>query len=199
MTAALPQYFLSLDLEMNQPSGRIIQVGVAVGKRGQPHAEYLTRSWLLRPGEPIAENITALTGISDAHIAQGAVPLEQMTQELSALITEHTPFINPVTWGGGDSELLLRTIREAGLEFRHFGRRWLDVKTMASVDAMAQGRKPAGGLGSVMGRYKLPFLGVPHRADVDAFNTLRLFFHLLDQRARLHALVEQAKLAGVPT
>jgi DNA polymerase III epsilon subunit-like protein len=196
MTIIAPsQPFLSLDLEMNQPSGRIIQVGVAVGKRGQQDSEYLTRSWLLSPSEPIAPNITALTGISDEHIARGAVPLEQMAQELSALITEHTPFINPVTWGGGDTELLLRTIRESGLEFLHFGRRWLDVKTMASVDAMAQGRKPTGGLGSVMGRYKLSVKGTPHRADVDAFNTLRLFFHLLDQRARLHTLVEQAKLA----
>lgn len=191
--AAPPTPFLALDLEMNQPSHRVIQVGVALGHRGQSDAQFLTRSWLLDPQEPIAPNITELTGITDEHIESQAVPVEQMAQELSAFIREHQPFTNPVTWGGGDSELLLQTIRSRGLEFHHFGRRWLDVKTLAVADALAAGKKHSGGLSSVMGRYQLPFKGLAHRADVDAVNTLRLFFRLLDLRERQLAMVALAK------
>lgn len=184
--------FLALDLEMNQPSRRLIQVGVAVGRRDQPEAQWFTRSWLLDPQEPIAPNITQLTGIADGHIAEQSVPLAQMALELSAVITEHQPFVNPVTWGGGDSELLLSAIREQGIEFPHFGRRWLDVKTLAVADALAAGKTHSGGLASVMGRYRVPFKGTAHRADVDAFNTLRLFFRLLELRERQLAMVALA-------
>lgn len=193
---ATPQNtFLALDLEMNQPSRRIIQVGVAMGWRDQPESQWLTRSWLLDPQEPIAPNITELTGIADEHIQSQAVSVEQMALELSALVAEHQPFVNPVTWGGGDSELLLQAIRDRGIEFHHFGRRWLDVKTLTVTEALAAGKKHSGGLSSVMGRYQLSFKGTAHRADVDALNTLRLFFRLLELRERQLAMVALATKA----
>jgi inhibitor of KinA sporulation pathway (predicted exonuclease) len=39
-----------------------------------------------------------------------------------------------------------------------------------------------GGLSKAMGRYKMQFVGQAHRADVDAFNTLRLFFAILERQ-----------------
>lgn len=173
--------YLALDLEMNQPSRRIIQVGVAVGAPGCVPAEIVTREWLLDPEEPIAPNIEALTGISDWDIQERAVSWGQVAEELGALIHEHQCFVNPVTWGGGDSELLLAAFRERGIHFPFFGRRWLDVKTWHVCQSLATGKRHAGGLASVMGGYKLPFIGKAHRADVDALNTLRLFFLLADR------------------
>lgn len=185
--------FLALDLELNQPSTRIIQVGVTLGDWLQADEEWLVKQWLLDPGEPIAPFITQLTGITDEAIAQSAVPWEQMAAELSAVITEHQPFVNPVTWGGGDSVELLANLRERGIDFPHFGRRWVDVKTIHTFLSLTQGKTPKGGLRSAMTQYKLHFLGTPHRADHDAFNTLRLFFALMERQGSLESMVRLGK------
>lgn len=185
--------FLALDLEMNQPSGRIIQVGAAIGQVGQTAPYFTVRQWLINPGEPIAPEITALTGISDALLEAEAVPLCQVALELGALIQEYNPFVNPVTWGGGDSALLLDCFRSAGIDFPHFGRRWIDIKTWHVMKELSRGVSPAGGLRKAMAKYGLQFQGLPHRADVDAFNTLRLFFKMLEWHQRvdqIHALAQ---------
>lgn len=184
--------FLALDLELNQPSGRIIQVGVAIGSPAQSEEEFVVRQWLLSPDEPLAAFITELTGITDADLAERAVSWEQMAQELLALIEEHKPFVNPVTWGGGDSVELLQAFKERGIAFPAFGRRWIDCKTYHVFSSLAQGKSTSGGLRSIMARYGLTFKGVAHRADTDAFNTLRMFFRLLERQSSLEAM---AKLA----
>jgi len=42
--------YVALDLEFNQPSRKIIQVGVAIGSPMQSQEEWLVRQWLLDPG-----------------------------------------------------------------------------------------------------------------------------------------------------
>lgn len=185
--------FMALDLELNQPSQRIIQVGVALGRRLQSEEEYVVKQWLLSPGEPLAPAITTLTGITEQDLQERAVSWEQMAQELLALIQEHKPFVNPVTWGGGDSAELLQALAERQITFPAFGRRWIDCKTYHVFSALAQGKSPSGGLRSVMSRYGLTFQGTPHRADTDALNTLRLFFKLLSRQATLEAVVTLSK------
>ena len=180
--------YVALDLEFNQPSRKIIQVGVAIGSPMQSQEEWLVRQWLLDPGEPVAEHIVELTGISDEEIAQKAVAWPQMADELSALLHQTKAFVNPITWGGGDHEALIEAVKAQGIAWPHFGRRWLDVKTMHAFLAMARGKNTSGGLRSVMGQYKLAFEGRQHRADHDAFNTLRLFFALLERQDTLEAM-----------
>ncbi|WP_434715854.1 3'-5' exonuclease [Paraburkholderia sp. A3RO-2L] len=188
--------FLALDLELNQPSNRIIQVGIALGSRKQPEEEWLVRQWLLDPEEPISAFITQLTGITSEAISATAVPWSQMAAELGALVDERQPFINPVTWGGGDSAELLADIRERNIDFPHFGRRWIDVKTVHTFLALTQGKNPSGGLRRTMAQYRLQFLGDEHRAHHDARNTLRLFFRLMERQQSLDALVSIAKQVG---
>lgn len=185
--------FIALDLELNQPSNRIIQVGVALGSCMQSEEEWVVKQWLLDPDEPIAEFITELTGISNEDIATKAVPWDQMANELGLLIDTHKPFVNPVTWGGGDSVELLTSLKERKIDFPYFGRRWIDVKTTHTFLALTQGKNPSGGLRSTMTHYKMKFIGEPHRADVDAYNTLRLFFNLMERQASLEKLVQIAK------
>ncbi len=185
--------FIALDLELTQPSSRIIQVGVAIGARGQAESEFVVRQWLLDPGEQLTEFIVGLTGITDQDIAERGVPWEQMAKELGALIDEHKPFVNPVTWGGGDSRELLEALSARSIDFPYFGHRWLDAKTYHAFSQLAQGKSPTAGLRSAMGKYGLTFKGEPHRADVDAFNTLRLFMRMLERQAGLERLVAQAK------
>ena len=60
-TAAMDtQRYVALDLEYNQPSGTIIQVGVAIGNASQSQHEYVVRRWDLKVDEPISEFITQL-------------------------------------------------------------------------------------------------------------------------------------------
>ena len=80
-----------------------------------------------------------------------------------------------------------------GVEFKNFGRRWIDVKTWYVLHMITKGKKPAGGLSSALGEYKMHFEGTPHRADVDAYNTLRLFFQILKKQGAMENLIKTAK------
>ena len=121
--------FLALDLELNQPSGKIIQVGVAIGDKHTRFEDYVVRKWYLDPQEPIGEFINDLTGITDSDIRAEAYSHEHVARELGELIKEHKVFVNPVTWGGGDSVDLLADLWKIHADFRHFCRRLLDVNT----------------------------------------------------------------------
>lgn len=189
-----PKHFIALDLEFNQPSGKIIQVGVCLGHPLQAEEEFVVRKWYVDPGEPVADAIVALTGIDDAAIRDNAVPAAQIAEELGALLRAQDTFVNPITWGGGDSAALLTFFREQGAHFPHFGRRWFDVKTVYAHMQLCEGRGAAGGLRSAMGRYKLQFTGTAHRADVDAFNTLRFFFHLQARQRAMEGLLQLARV-----
>jgi inhibitor of KinA sporulation pathway (predicted exonuclease) len=185
--------FLALDLELNQPSGRIIQVGVAIGNNNIRFEDYIVRKWYIDPQEPISEFINDLTGITDADIRAESYSHEYVARELGELIREHKCFVNPVTWGGGDSSELLAEFSKNQVDFPHFGRRWIDVKTWYTYLMLTRGKAPSGGLASAMGYFKLHFKGKAHRADVDAANTLALFFKLLERQAKLESILDSAK------
>ena len=185
--------FLALDLELNQPSGKIIQVGVAIGDKNTRFEDYVVRKWYLDPQEPIGEFINNLTGITDSDIRAEAYSHEHVARELSELIKEHKVFVNPVTWGGGDSVELLAEFCKNHADFPHFGRRWIDVKTWYTYLMLTRGKAASGGLASAMGYFKLHFKGPAHRADVDAANTLALFFKLLERQGKLESILDSAK------
>jgi inhibitor of KinA sporulation pathway (predicted exonuclease) len=58
----------------------------------------------------------------------------------------------------------------------------------------ARGKNPSGGLASAMGTFKLQFKGTAHRADIDAVNTLALFFKFLERQRGLENLLHDAKV-----
>jgi len=179
--------YISLDLELNPgPQGpEIIQVGVVIGSIEQPEPDWIVRSWYVKPlsGTPITQPITDLTGIGQDTIDCFGVDHATVGNELSDLIKSVPDlFVNPVTWGQGDATELLTEFRTNNVHFPHFGRRIIDVKTFHVLVELANGRSPSGGLRGSMGRHGMMFKGTPHRADADAFNTLRLFFHFLKRQ-----------------
>lgn len=189
------QSFFSIDLEFNQPSQNVIQVGVCVGGAMQSEEEYLIRKWYIAPGEPIHPDISRLTGIDESTLLEKAVPITQMATELSDVLKSVPAcFVNPVVWGPGDAERLLALISTVpGISFPHLGRRAIDVKTWHTLISLSRGKNPSGGLKSVMAKYGLSFKGAAHRAEVDAFNTLRLFFLLLDRQSTLEGMAKLGK------
>jgi ATP-dependent DNA helicase DinG len=186
--------YFSLDLELNPSQDgttpKIIEVGVAFASPVRP--EEITRyNWYLDPQEPITPFITQLTGITDEIIKEKAVSHETVAEELGALIQTWQCFPNPVVWGGGDAEELKTEFRERNIKFPFFGRRIFDVKTLCVFQQMVQGKSPGGGLRKCMNSYGVTFEGEPHRAAVDATNTLRFFFYLLNTERKRQETIQQ--------
>ena len=190
--------YISLDLELNNssdgstPNPKIIQVGISVGNLNA--GIILTREWLIDPGENIYPFITDLTGIKNSDIKEKSVSLEVVASELSSIINKYQCFVNPVTWGAGDVTCLIKEFKESNIHFPHFGRRELDVKQLFIFLMQAQNKSFKGGLSSAMHRFKLSFVGKPHRADIDAKNTLLLYFKILERQKQLEDFVSAIKL-----
>lgn len=173
---------LALDLEMNT-SGKIIQVGACVGYfdeiTGLDSNIVHQVGWIVNPNEEIDPRITQLTGIT-TQMTQIGVPLDIAYKELVGLAKQTDTFTNVVTWGGPDSEVLRSQISQ-NLEWV-FGRRWIDVKTIYTYECLVYNKHPAGGLKKSMERMGLKFIGTPHNAVHDAFNTMRFLVELVRRR-----------------
>jgi inhibitor of KinA sporulation pathway (predicted exonuclease) len=192
------QIYLALDLEYNcdgkNPTEDIIQVGVAIGSPS--NNVFLQESYLVRPKDKtvtLHPFITELTGITQETYDQEAVSWEVVVERIAKLHTHYHPFVNPVTWGLTDASDLISTVKTEGIEFPFFGRRIIDVKHFFLFIEAAKGRSMSGGLRSSMKKHHLKFNGTPHRADVDANNTLRFFFHLLKRQSLLEETVNNMK------
>ena len=191
-----PENFFALDLELNNKKDgtvpRVIEVGIAIGNPQDPE-NIQTFNWYIDPQEPIHPDIEKLTGISDTLIHTSSVPHEIVANELGELIKVNNCFVNPIVWGGGaenDASELKAEFDERGIHFPFFGRRVVDVKTIYVFNQIVKGRTKAGGLRKSMASYGLDFVGTPHRASIDALNTLRFFFHLLKRQETFETTME---------
>jgi inhibitor of KinA sporulation pathway (predicted exonuclease) len=182
--------FLSIDLELNQPSNKIIQVGVAIGSADQTSDDYVVKKWYIDPEEKIDKFIIGLTGITDSDIRSYCVSHDTVARELTELIVEHQPWLNAVVWGYDDAGVLRKEFERRSVDFRHLGGRWIDLKTIYNFLAFSTDTDPRGDLRSSMSRFNCVFDGEQHRADVDAKNTLKFFFHLMRQQNKMFDLLE---------
>ena len=177
--------FIALDLEMNQPSNRIIQIGAAIGtyKDGDPIETF---SAFINPFEVLDPRIIELTGITQDQVNNQGVNLGQGFDLLLTFMKDKGVFINPVTWGGADGaelekQLVSYPISPCGMCWGReptqsiFGHRWLDAKTLYAAYRIANGRQPSGGLSRAMTHLGLAFKGRKHNAMDDAYNTLVMF------------------------
>lgn len=174
----MKQVVVAVDLEFNQPSRRIIQIGAVLGlvSTGNVLSSFETK---VNPCEALSETIAALTGIDAGEL--GAAPdIHTAGRNLAVWLRQwdSVRLLNPLTWGGGDTASLREQLGVRDERWL-FGRRWVDVKTLYGAWRMAQGREGAGGLAKCMGRLGLEFLGRPHNALDDSLNTFRTFRALL--------------------
>jgi inhibitor of KinA sporulation pathway (predicted exonuclease) len=190
--------YLSLDLEYNSDGKNgvedIIQVGLVVGS---PYDGVLYKKAMFsKPSNKKVELhpfITSLTGITQDEYDEQSVSWDVIVDEIKNIHEKYNPFVNPVTWGIGDSYDLVSTVKSEGIKFPFFGRRIIDVKHHFLFLEAANGRSMAGGLKSAMGKHKLKFIGKTHRADDDAFNTLQFYFHLLKRQHLLEETIKNLK------
>lgn len=173
------EVFTSLDLEMNQPSGKIIQIGACVGNisTGAIHDKL---SVFVNPMEHINPAITDLTKITQADVDNGLL-IEDAYRKLQKMHENYSSFVNPITWGGGDSKELLEQLQKENPHFEGwcFGRRWIDTKTLFVSWRFARREPIQGGLARSMVKLGLKFEGQKHNALDDSVNTFRMYCAML--------------------
>lgn len=172
---------LTLDLENNQPSGSIIQVGYCIGNL-ESGAILDTGSHLVRLPFPelLADRIVDLCGIRPMDLFTGGIDLMDAYQIMAQKHREYECLMNPVTWGGGDSETLRKQLAMENDSWL-FGRRWFDTKTLFVTRQLALGLPYQGGLARSMTKVGLKFEGRKHDARDDAINTWRMFMALVGE------------------
>ena len=185
---------MALDLEMNQPTDTIIQIGAVVGNinSGKILEEFSvivhTDEWLCT--DPTICDIPKLTGITDEMILTQGIPLPDAYNKLRDLRDKYDCYRNPIVWGGGDVRILKKQVEGYGRQFstgfgdnEHelfcFGHRWLDAKTLFQSLQIAKGQSTQSGLAKAMIRMKIRFEGRKHSAKDDALNTFRIYRELI--------------------
>lgn len=177
---------MALDLELNQPSKNIIQVGIVIGNI-YTGAVLEKKDWIIyvdKAVDPIDPFITKLTTITQEMVDNGGL-LVDAYKEIVELYKKHNCTLNMVTWGGGDHrelrEALEKECKALGVEKPawEFGHREYDVKTLFLGFAMAAQKKVRSGLAKSMTRIGMAFKGTKHWAPDDAENTFHLLVRLL--------------------
>ena len=174
---------MSLDLELNQPSNSIIQIGIVIGST-ESGAILEQKYWNIFIDEEINPYITTLTGITQDMVNNG-IFISDAYKEMTELYNKHNCSLNMVTWGGGDHRALQQQLKKfcdindiSDIKWE-YGHREFDVKTLFLSFALAQGMKTRSGLAKSMTRVGLNFEGTKHWAVDDAHNTFRLLIFLL--------------------
>lgn len=178
------EIFTSLDLEMAQPSKKIIQIGACAGNIVT--GEILEKlSIFVNPNEQLNQFITDLTGIKQSDVDSGTT-LQNAYEILKRFHLRHNSFINPIVWGGGDNLELFEQLKleNTNLTFESlewcFGRRWIDVKTLFISWRLANGQPIQGGLAKSMLKVELRFQGRKHNATDDSINTFHMYCKMLN-------------------
>ena len=169
---------MSIDVEFNQPSRKVIQIGAAAY---EPKSGMLLDRMeiFVNPNEPIEPFIIGLTGIRDQDVKNGHTII-QAYEELRSFAKKNKVFQNPLVWGSGirnDSQAIWE---QTGLDGENFmGFRVLDVKTIfQSVQLYNDGRHGMG-LEECCAKLGIGFEGSTHTALADAMNTFRVWHFLM--------------------
>lgn len=187
-------YMTALDLEMNQPSGKIISIGAVRGSLATGEiAEKL--HILVKIDEKLCTDekichIPKLTGITDEMLESEGTTLIDAYNRLCDL-HNRSDFVNPVTWGKGDTRVLSEQLQAHGLKLSSgfhnpeklpvfaFGRREFDCKQRYQEQCIIEDVSMQSGLKSSMKKAKLRFEGPSHNALQDAYNTFVFYRHLI--------------------
>ena len=172
---------ISLDLELNQPSKKIISVGYIIADL-QKNTILRKRNLIVNPQEPLGyiqdgRSITELTGITEVDIKFNSRSLESAYDILVMDIEELKPNRSCVQWGQGDSECLRKQLNLEYKDYIFRPRIW-DVKSLYQIHQAFQNKAVAGGLEKAMKDLGLEFIGQPHNAMDDALNTYRVLYEL---------------------
>lgn len=165
----LPYDLIVFDLECNQPSGKIIEIGaVRLTRNFEIRDEFQT---LVNPNEPITNDIIELCKLNEDDLASiaSADSLEDAGTRFHAWATKETKNVVLASWGNFDVTELHSQWK--GCPFR---RKAVDIKSIALWELARYGLKSTNSLSSSLTAFGIVSYGVAHRAVYDALNTARL-------------------------
>lgn len=181
---------ISIDLEMNQPSGSIIMLGYVIADPKLGEVIHHNRIFV-NPKEPINPSISDLTGISEEHLQNQGTSLAAAYKQLCSDILKYQVHRHPLQWGL-DHEELRKQLQIPWDEYI-FRRRAHDVKSLYQLHAMNKpDSKVICGLEvatNLIRGWSYRF-GAPHDALADAYNTFLLFKRLTD-KMRMYDEIEK--------
>jgi inhibitor of KinA sporulation pathway (predicted exonuclease) len=164
-----------IDLEMNQPSKKIIQLGYVIGnaRKGQIIKSVCVN---VNPNESLHPDIIKLTSITDEQVLSAGTLMEAYGL-MCADIQRYNVSKTCVQWGIGDSNELRRQL---GLTYDEyvFRNRTFDVKSLFQMNQLFNNNSVAMGLKAACEEFNIEFTGQEHNAEADAINTFKLFCDL---------------------
>lgn len=173
-----PHDIVVFDLECNQPSGKIIEIG----------AVYLTRDLTgiasefqayVHPNEDISEYIINLCGLKSDHLAkiQSASALPEVCQEFYTWATQKTKNIVLASWGNFD-------VAELHVQYPEcpFRKKSIDIKSIAAWECARMGIKTEHSLSAVCKETHVKIEQPIHRGLPDARTTANVLLNF----ANLH-------------
>lgn len=179
---------ISLDLEMNQPSRKIIQIGYVISNVKNQKI-VLTRSLIINPNEELSPDIVKLTGITQIQVNNGST-LKQAYNQLVEDITKHNTHKHVFQWGLDHYELR----NQLGLLWEDyiFRPRSHDIKSYYQLYQMVlPNSKTVSGLNTSLLNLGLGWdytYGLAHNALADAYNTILLFYHISDKMKKMNQI-----------
>ena len=180
---------VSLDLEMNQPSRKIIEIGYTIfnPKSGM----IMTKSIFVNPQETLDPEIITLCNITQEQV-DGGWTLNEAYNMMVADINRYQCFKNVMEWGTDHFELR----KQLGLEWADyiFKVRSLDVKSLFQMYTMSIPQtKTVAGLEKALKILGSSFDGVPHRAHVDSYNTMRVYQIITEKFRKFNEILKVMK------
>lgn len=171
---------VAVDLEMNQPSRNIIQIG-AVCFQPDKGTIVDTFNYLVNPGEILNPEIVALTRISDEALV-GMPTIKEAAESFSLFKNKHQVNSIGIVWGAGSSNDVSKIYEESKIN-NPFDRRIIDVKGIYQMLANASTADMRAKIGLKKACENVGInwdstYGEPHDALADAYNTMRIYMFL---------------------
>lgn len=188
--------FIALDLEMEQPSSQIIQIGISYVEEAS--SLVVRKVFYITPDEPLSAFIQNLTGITNNDFDWNKSREEcyrEFTDELFCIFESvNKPFREFITWGSGDVAALKADIIKYKQTSCMSLNRFTDVKSLVLFDRLVSNKKVSHrvSLKSALADYKIAISGNAHDAGWDAYNTLMLFHALLTKYRNINKYLEAA-------
>lgn len=177
---------VSLDLEMNQPSRKIIEIGYTIFN---PKSKILLiKSIFVNPQEVLNPEIITLCNITQASV-DGGCTLNEAYNIMCVDILRYQCFKNVMEWGTDHFELR----NQLGLKWEDyiFKVRSLDVKSLFQMYTMSVPQtKTVAGLSKALEILGSTFHGLPHRAHTDSYNTVRVFQIITEKLRKFNEIMK---------
>jgi inhibitor of KinA sporulation pathway (predicted exonuclease) len=166
-----------VDMEFNQPSGKIIQIGgVAIdAKTGELLDEFLTH---VNPKEALDPFIIELCGISQEQVDKAPDIHDALNH-----FWNWTKSKSIAAWGN-DHDIIIQHSQELHVESAPKSPSAYNLLEMANLLRCAYTGSKQGGLVKTMNLFGLDFIGRQHNALDDARNTARLANRMIDMVRR---------------